>query len=349
MKYLPGTLVFMLAFASVHVLGDLTTEVPTDTPTDSPTDSPTDVPTDSQTDMPQASPLNSPTLKPIYNPTVNPSTLVPSTLLPTSALPTKAPTVLPICQFGGYCAVDSDCIIGNKCYIQNQYYSQCIPDPSTYKTTNNCKSNWGDQCSSTAECCDPGSICNNNSWRQCQQPTNAFPYPAICQNPAPHLIPIASPTKSVPTEKPEGAVPSGKPVFSPTTKPINDPTAKPVNDPTGKPVFQPTTKPINDPTAKPVNDPTGKPVLTPVGICQWGGYCRSTSDCLAGNKCNVQNKYYSQCIPDTSTYKKDSLCSSNWSKCAKASDCCDPGAICSNKQCQQPAIGSGYCSNPSGF
>ena len=122
--------------------------------------------------------------------------------------------------------------------------------------------------------------------------------------------------------------------------------AKPVS----KPVYKPTNKPVYDPTAKPVKDPTGMPIQNqaPLNNCQWGGYCRSTADCVAGNVCNVQNKYYSQCIPDKSSYSK-SKCVSNWSKCSASSKCCDPGAICKNNQCQQPAIGSGLCSNPSKF
>lgn len=35
-------------------------------------------------------------------------------------------------------------------------------------------------------------------------------------------------------------------------------------------------------------------------ICQFGGYCRTDSDCVPGNLCNVQSEYYSQCLPDNS-------------------------------------------------
>jgi len=99
---------------------------------------------------PTATPSDAPTDSPTDTPTVKPS-----------PVPSTAPTLLPICQYGGYCASDSDCVKGNKCSIQNQYYSQCIPDESTYKS-GNCKKNWGDKCStpgSSAECCDPGAIC----------------------------------------------------------------------------------------------------------------------------------------------------------------------------------------------
>ena len=47
-----------------------------------------------------------------------------------------------------------------------------------------------------------------------------------------------------------------------------------------------------------VQVPKASPALL---ICQFGGYCRTASDCVAGNMCRVQNQYYSQCVADSST------------------------------------------------
>lgn len=58
------------------------------------------------------------------------------------------------------------------------------------------------------------------------------------------------------------------------------------------------------PTAAPTVMPSSdKPTLTPspLPICQFGGFCRSDWNCYAGNKCNVQSAYYSQCIANPAT------------------------------------------------
>ena len=65
--------------------------------------------------------------------------------------------------------------------------------------------------------------------------------------------------------------------------------------PTATPTAKPTTR---LPTAKPTVRPTTASV---VKICQFGGYCVTASDCVAGNKCQVQSPYYSQCIADPTT------------------------------------------------
>ena len=107
----------------------------------------------------------------------------------------------------------------------------------------------------------------------------------------------------------------------------------------------------------PVSQPVAKPSCQPsLPICQYGGYCNKDSDCYAGNYCRMdQLPYYSQCLPKPSTYKT-SNCLANYygnnQPCSSDNDCCDPGAFCNNllfKQCQQPAIGSQLCSNPSKF
>mmetsp|Transcript_25747 Transcript_25747/g.36911 ORF Transcript_25747/g.36911 Transcript_25747/m.36911 type:complete len:196 (-) Transcript_25747:335-922(-) len=73
-----------------------------------------------------------------------------------------------ICQYGGFCRTDSDCVLGNKCIVQSIYYSQCIPDTSSYAdVSTGCVAQYG-PCSSTTTCCDPGAICA--SYNQCVQP-----------------------------------------------------------------------------------------------------------------------------------------------------------------------------------
>ena len=74
-----------------------------------------------------------------------------------------------ICQFGSNCKTSTDCMPGNKCNIISNYYSQCIPDVSSYLTAN-CIENYNVECSDTTKCCDPGAYCNHDKFRQCQQP-----------------------------------------------------------------------------------------------------------------------------------------------------------------------------------
>ena len=154
-------------------------------------------------------------------------------------------------------------------------------------------------------------------------------------------------------DKPYGksVSPSSKPIY-PTGQPIA-PTLKPVYAAKveDKPVYKPYGKPIN-PTEKPITYcPPSKP------ICQYGGYCKTDSDCWPGNYCNLdQMPYYSQCLPNPSSYKQDDYCLPNYygnnTPCSDSRKCCDPGAYCnwnSFRQCQQPVIGSDVCSNPISF
>lgn len=39
---------------------------------------------------------------------------------------------------------------------------------------------------------------------------------------------------------------------------------------------------------------------------------------------SVSSQYYSQCVPDPSTYKAG-LCSGDYQQCFQNTDCCDPG------------------------
>jgi len=73
-----------------------------------------------------------------------------------------------ICQYGGYCRMDDDCVAGNMCIVSNSYYSQYVPDPVSYADpSTGCVRQYG-SCSKTTACCDPGAICS--SYGQCVQP-----------------------------------------------------------------------------------------------------------------------------------------------------------------------------------
>lgn len=95
-----------------------------------------------------------------------------------TAVPAIQPAVVSdICQFGGFCRVDSDCVagmtnfvalkmfalliaistVGNKCHLVNAYYSQCLADASTYLPAySGCLANYASPCDSRSTCCDPG-------------------------------------------------------------------------------------------------------------------------------------------------------------------------------------------------
>ena len=111
------------------------------------------------------SPPNFPSTPPTYFPSVAPTI---------SIMPTGSPK---ICQNGGYCRTDSDCVPGNKCNVQSAYFSQCQADSSTY-LSGNCVSNFGHCADHTAVCCDPGATCSNADYSQCKQPS-----PPACTNP----------------------------------------------------------------------------------------------------------------------------------------------------------------------
>eukprot|EP00597_Dinobryon_sp_UTEXLB2267_P001453 CAMPEP_0170068400 /NCGR_PEP_ID=MMETSP0019_2-20121128/7389_1 /TAXON_ID=98059 /ORGANISM="Dinobryon sp., Strain UTEXLB2267" /LENGTH=578 /DNA_ID=CAMNT_0010276035 /DNA_START=98 /DNA_END=1834 /DNA_ORIENTATION=+ len=208
-----------------------------------------------------------------------------------------------ICQYGGYCLSNLDCMLGNKCSFRDQYYSQCIPDSSQY-ATNNCASNWGAKCDDYTVCCDPGAVCNNQQYRQCSQ--REF---SSC------LLPSNFSSSYF--------------VVSENVTIYNE---SPTMEPTFKSAFQANL------------------------ICQYGGFCTTDSDCVAGNRCQVQNVYYSQCVPDPTLYLPPSTnCVSNWGQqCDDTSICCDPGALCNggsdpNNRFRQCSQATTACINPRGF
>ena len=162
-------------------------------------------------------------------------------------------------------------------------------------------------------------------------------------------------------------------VKTPSTKLIASPGASTLFEQDKVPVKTASTKPIAPQVAslslelkkvsskagssKLFSPPVAKSSCQPVlPICQYGGYCNTDSDCYAGNYCRLdQLPYYTQCVPKPSTYKIFN-CLPNYygydQQCSSDNDCCDPGAFCNKlgfRQCQQPAIGSPVCSNPSKF
>ena len=143
--------------------------------------------------------------------------------------------VLPICQYGGYCKKNSDCHPGNYCRLdQLPYYSQCVPNPSSYKS-GNCLANYSGNnrpCTSTSDCCDPGAYCNNYSFRQCQQPAIGSP---VCSYPSGFINNEGCPSSATPTAKP-----TNTPSKSPSRSPTDSPTDTPSDAPTDFPAIVPT-------------------------------------------------------------------------------------------------------------
>ena len=170
---------------------------------------------------------------------------------------------------------------------------------------------------------------------------------------------LASQDHKVMSYKPAAAPQTQEDV--PTNRPITQPVVatplgqdKPqVKPPSTKPVVTsikiPSIRPSAKPTVTDASSPS-KTTSTTLKICQYSGYCNTNSDCQPGNYCRLdQSPWYSQCLADVSSYKTNN-CKPNWgTQCAQDSDCCDPGAYCnfnSYRQCQQPAIGSTGCLNP---
>ena len=100
------------------------------------------------------------------------------------------------------------------------------------------------------------------------------------------------------------------------------------------------------------------PNLTRLPICQYSGFCRANSDCQPGNKCsNPTNPFFSQCVPDVTTYSTAPTCIKNFgATCSATTKCCDPGSFCDFKvkpgtvpQCRQPTVADGMCLNPANF
>ena len=152
-------------------------------------------------------------------------------------------------------------------------------------------------------CCDPGAICSN---RQCFQPTAPN-----CRNPSGF----------------GGSSPTSNPARSPPLLPTLVSTQNPalLSNPTtsAEPNYNSISIVAPNPVAIYLVAPSAQSIpSTTIPICQFGGYCRADSDCVPGNKCNVQSQYYSQCIPDSSAYRSSSTgCISDYgSSCNSASD-----------------------------
>ena len=180
------------------------------------------------------------------------------------ALLLQRKTARNICQYSGFCYSDRDCYPGNKCSIVSPYYSQCVPDPSTYfdSTKSNCAANFGN-CAGGKTCCDPGSSCifESGTYSSCRQPKkNDVNNP--CVDPI-GFLPTPSPTTSparAPTSSPT------RPTPSPTRKPTSISTSSPSKSPSYKPTtvaptksFSPSVSPSKLPSYKPS---TGAPSIS---------------------------------------------------------------------------------------
>ena len=221
-----------------------------------------------------------------------------------------------ICNYGGYCLSNDDCFEGSSCAKQNQFYSQCVP-----QAANTCVGDY-QQCGgiNKAPYCCASSTCvfQNAYYSQCIP--NACTYPS------------GFATRSV--------NPSFKPVTTnPSFRPSSVPSTYKSPSPTGNPVPVPSSSPVS-------SKPTKSPVSYSGLICQYSGYCRTSADCVPGNKCNVQSAYYSQCIPDSSSYLTANCIANYANQCSDSTQCCDPGAYCNDanfRQCQQPPQNSAMC------
>eukprot|EP01035_Chromulina_nebulosa_P030501 gene30501-40529_t len=98
-------------------------------------------------------------------------------------------------------------------------------------------------------------------------------------------------------------------------------------------------------------------VVKALPLCQFSGYCNTTSDCVKGNKCIAEIFSFPQCLADPSTYSTNVGCIKNFgAPCKDTSDCCDPGAYCDtttdvdllHPQCKQPIAATGLCFNSNG-
>ena len=301
------------------------------------------------------------------------------------------PKPLLICQYSGYCRVNSDCYPGNKCVVTNPQYSQCLPDSTQYSTIVGCLNNnlVGVQCSDTTTCCDPGATCNYNAFRQCSQPASSS---LLCRDPLnfgnstgfPMISPTASPSTIKPTNptNPPSIAPTSSNTIKPVGTPSNVPTTTQTLQPSSNPSVKTSSSPIlasKNPSVQPASAPSGSPlspsnapttsivnsispvtkaknILQPANtassalICQYGGYCRTNSDCVSGNKCDVKSPYFSQCVPDSTQYLTSNCLTNNGEKCTDSSICCDPGAVCNHnvfRQCTQPTFPN--CSIPSSY
>ena len=245
-----------------------------------------------------------------------------------------APSTL-LCQFGSGCSSDGDCVAGNKCYIQNAFYSQCVPDSSVYANSSEtqCLANHAAKCGVTADCCDPGAYCDlKATYSQCKQPTP----PDCLSSRSSTSQPVLSPTRSPrydPLQTPVGSPSHLYSPFvspSPTLNPVGSTSVTPSDVPEGTAPPTASSRNGQKPSSQPEHSPISSLVLQR-RICQYGGYCRKDGDCVAGNKCNVVNQYYSQCIPDNTQYLNSTTCLSNYGgQCSTGSICCDPGGNTGN-------------------
>ena len=269
-----------------------------------------------------------------------------------------------ICNYGGYCLSNYDCFDGSTCVLQNQFYSQCVPP-----TGNTCVADY-QQCGglSKAPYCCASSTCvvKNAYYSQCIPNVCTYPSGFATQSVVPSGVPSSAKPVITPSTNPsfrQSSVPSESPIAAPSVNPSNvrsispsqSPNATPTTVPSAVPVAKPSTTPVMTPSNIPTTTPTIKLSKAPYSaqlICQHSGYCRTSADCVPGNKCNVQSAYYSQCIPDSASYLTANCILNYANQCSDSTQCCDPGAYCNNakfRQCQQPPQKSAWCASPTGF
>ena len=139
---------------------------------------------------------------------------------------------------------------------------------------------------------------------------NVYPFPyLVAQSRGGYTFGSPIPKFPRTTYKPSATPTSFKPTAKPSVSPSVPSTATPSIAPTAQPSSVTTKALTTAPTAPSssllltalrTSAPSASPTM--ISICQWSGYCRSSADCVAGNKCTTSNlPYYSQCIPDAST------------------------------------------------
>eukprot|EP01035_Chromulina_nebulosa_P023304 gene23304-30210_t len=229
-----------------------------------------------------------------------------------------APKPLPICQYSGYCRVNSDCYPGNKCIVQNPQYSQCLPDSTQYSSIVGCLANnlVGVQCSDSTICCDPGATCNNKAFRQCSQPESTS---LLCRDPLNFGnstgFPMISPTASPSTQKPTN--PTNPPTILPTpansVKPVGTPSKVPTTTqtllPSSKPSAIKSAAPIvtsKNPSVQPASAPSGTPLSptnAPISVVNSISPVTKTKNCTQPTfpNCSIPSSYNAAVASPTAT------------------------------------------------
>ena len=170
-------------------------------------------------------------------------------------------------------------------------------------------------------------------------------YPSVVPSAIPSLMPFADPTQ----------FPSAVPVFEVSQQPSRNPSIFR----TGAPSVSRTTIPSHESviTIKSTASPTSslsqrtpfpntstQTITTFIKICSWGGYCRTSSDCVDGSVCVIQNPYYSYCLPQVS-----STCIANYQQCGPVGLPCCGLSVCTYQNDFYSQCVPVPCVYPTGF